>query len=79
MDGLDVSRLSSASAKDDGRGLVPNKGGSSRRMARTTSRLGRRPASCPAGQAVGPWSAAGHGLDRRALWNWRKHRRGFRL
>ena len=44
MDGLDVSQLSSASAK----GPDP-RGGSSRRMARTSSRLGRRPGSCRAG------------------------------
>lgn len=44
MDGLDVSQLSSASAK------TPDpRGGSSRRMARTSSRLGRRPGSCRAG------------------------------
>ena len=44
MDGLDVSQLSSASAK----GPDP-RGGSSRRMARTSCRLGRRPGSCRAG------------------------------
>ena len=47
MGGLDVSRLSSASAKDDSRG--PDRGGKNRRMARTSSRLARRPASCRAG------------------------------
>ena len=67
MGGLDVSRLSSASGKDDSRGPDPNRGGNNRRMARTSSRLDRRPASCRAGSR--PWSAAAHGLDRRALWN----------
>ena len=64
MGGLDVSRLSSASARV---GPDPNRGGNNRLTARTSSRLDRRPASCRAGSRS--WSAAGHGLDRRALWN----------
>ena len=48
MGGLDVSRLSSASAKDDS-GPGPHRGGNNRRTARTSSRLDRRPASCRAG------------------------------
>jgi hypothetical protein len=52
MGGLDVSRLSSASAKDDSRGPDPNRGGNNRRTARTSSRLDRRPASCRAGSKV---------------------------
>ena len=48
-------RVSSASAKDANRGLVPNKAGNSRRMARTSSLPGRRPAFCRAGsRALGP-------------------------
>lgn len=52
MGGLDVSRLSSASAKDDSRGPDPNRGGNNRRTARTSSRLDRRPASCRAGSTA---------------------------
>ena len=50
MGGLDVSRLSSASAKDDGRGLVPNRGGSSRRLGAHQQPAGPQTRVLPGGQ-----------------------------
>ena len=43
MGGLDMSRLSSASAKDASRSPDPNRDGNNRRTARTSSRPDRRP------------------------------------